>query len=225
MPCVVYQLGLVEYNQAYHLQKRLLQLRLEGEIKDTLLLLEHPPTITVGKFGRFENVLASRKQLEAAGISLYFTDRGGDVTYHGFGQLVGYPIIGLRERGISIRQYINDLEEVIIRVLGGFFINANRNQDHAGVWVKDEVVAAIGLSIKKWVSMHGFALNVNTNLNNFSLIKPCGFSDKKVTSISQLLARYVPMDVVTDKLLACFSEVFKTDIELKSGSELVGRLF
>lgn len=221
MSFVVYQLGLTEYGQAYDLQKRLRHMRLEGGIKDTLLILEHPPAITIGKFGRFENVLASQKQLEAAGISLFFTDRGGDVTYHGPGQLVGYPIIDLRERGIFVRKYIYTLEEVIIRVLESFSITANRAKGSTGVWVKDEAVAAIGLSIKHWVSMHGFAINVNNSLDNFSLIKPCGFSGRMVASISQLLKRYIPMEAVIEKLIVCFSEVFDTDIELRSESDLV----
>lgn len=221
MKCVVYQIGLTEYSRAYNLQKKLLRLRMEGEITDTLLLLEHPPTITIGRFGKYENILASREQLETDGISLFFTDRGGDVTYHGPGQLVAYPIINLRQIGRNIRQYIHALEEVIIRVLNSFSIVAERDQGYTGVLVNNEAVAAIGLSIKRWVSMHGFALNVNTNLEHFSLINPCGFSDKKVTSISRLLAQNVTMDVITEKLLACFSEVFETDIELRSDSDLV----
>jgi len=221
MTCAVYHLGLTEYSRAYDLQKRLLSLRVEGEIADTLLLLEHPPTITVGRFGKYENILASREKLVEAGISLFSTDRGGDVTYHGPGQLVGYPIINLRRRGMGIRHYVNALEEVIIGVLKSFSIAADRNNGYSGVRVREEEVAAIGLSIKRWVSMHGFALNVNTNLNNFSFINPCGFSDRKITSISRLLAQDLPMDAVTEKLLACFSEVFKTDIEIRSDSELV----
>jgi len=221
MMCVVYQIGLTEYSRAYNLQKKLLRMRMEGEITDTLLLLEHPPTITIGRFGKYENILASREQLETDGISLFFTDRGGDVTYHGPGQLVAYPIINLRQIGRNIHQYIHALEEVIIRVLNSFSIVAERDQSYTGVLVKNEAVAAIGLSIKRWVSMHGFALNVNTNLEHFSLINPCGFSDKKVTSISRLLAQNVSMDVITEKLLACFSEVFETDIELRSASDLV----
>ena len=224
MQCLVYRLGQTEYNQAYNLQKSLLSLRIEGEITDTLLLLEHPPTITIGKFGKSENILASRRQLAAAGICLFFTDRGGDTTYHGPGQLVAYPIINLRQSGMSIRQYIHNLEELIIRVLGGFDIAADRDNGYTGVWVKDEAIAAIGLSVKRWVSMHGLSLNVNTNLNHFSLIRPCGFTDRKVTSISHLLNRHVPMNVVTEQLLACFSEVFNADIELRSETDLVRSL-
>jgi len=213
MLCPVYYLGLIEYREAYHLQTRLLHRRIDGEITDTLLLLEHPPTVTIGKFGRLENVVASPAQLEAEGISLIFTDRGGDVTYHGPGQLVGYPIIDLRERERDIHRYIHDLEEVIIRVLASFSISAGRDWHHPGVWVENEEVAAIGLSIKRWVSMHGFALNVNPNLEHFSLINPCGLADRKATSISRLLNRDVPMEVVIDRLLTHFSQVFDTELE------------
>ena len=197
------------------MQRTLVHCRLGGEITDTLLLLEHPPTLTIGKSGKFENILASQAQLDGQGISLFFTDRGGDVTYHGPGQLVGYPIIDLRERGRDIHQYIHDLEEVIIRLLNSFSISACIDGGHAGVWVKEKQVAAIGLSIKRWVTMHGFALNVNPNLEHFSLINPCGFSNRRATSISQLLACDVPTEVVIERLLVNFSEVFNTKVELK----------
>jgi lipoyl(octanoyl) transferase len=221
MLLTVHHLGITEYSHAFYLQRRLLHLILEGKISDTLLLLEHPPTITIGKFGRFENVLASHEQLDAAGISLFFTDRGGNVTYHGLGQLVVYPIINLGQRDMGIRQYIYALEEVIIRLLGSFSIAAGRRNGHVGVWVKDEAVAAIGLNVKHWVTMHGFAINVNNNLNHFSLIKPCGYSDRKVTSISKLLERHVQIDEVIIKLLEYFSVVFEIDIEIRSDLDLV----
>lgn len=213
MLCVVYQLGLVGYKEAYHLQRKLLRERFDGEIKDTILLLEHLPTITIGKSGKLENVLVSQTQLAREGISLFFTDRGGDVTYHGPGQLVAYPIIDLRQRGRDIHRYVHDLEEVVIRTLSSFSIGAGRDESHAGVWVKDEEIAAIGLSIKKWITMHGIALNVNTNLEHFSLINPCGFSGKKATSISRLLSQDIPMEEVAESLIAHFSDVFNVHIE------------
>lgn len=213
MLCVVYQLGLVGYREAYHLQRRLLRERFDSEIEDTVLLLEHPPTITIGKSGKLENVLVSQTQLAREGISLFFTDRGGDVTYHGPGQLVAYPIIDLRQRGRDIHRYVHDLEEVVIRTLSSFSIGAGRDESHAGVWVKDEEIAAIGLSIKKWITMHGIALNVNTNLGHFSLINPCGFSGKKATSMAKLLSQDIPMEAVAESLIAHFSEVFNVHIE------------
>lgn len=213
MLCVVYWLGLVEYREAYHLQRKLLRQRFDGEIKDTILLLEHLPTITIGKSGSLEDVLVSQEKLAEEGISLFFTDRGGDVTYHCPGQLVAYPIIDLRERGRDVHRYVHDLEEVIIRTLSSFSIVAGRDDSHAGVWAKDEEIAAIGLSIKRWVTMHGIALNVNPNLSHFSLINPCGFSDRKATSMAKLLSQDVPMEEVMHRLIAHFADVFNVPIE------------
>jgi lipoate-protein ligase B len=206
MACIVHRLGVVDYEGAYHRQRRLLRQRFDGEIEDTLLLLEHPPTITIGKSGGLENVLVSQEQLAGEGISLFFTDRGGDVTYHGPGQLVAYPIIDLRQRGRDIHRYINELEEVIIRTLADFSIAAHRDGSHAGVWVKNEEIAAIGLSVKRWITMHGIALNVNSNLEHFCLINPCGFTDRTATSISKLLSKNIPIEEVTERLIAHFSD-------------------
>jgi lipoate-protein ligase B len=223
MLCTVYQLGVIGYSQAYHLQRELLRQRVNDEITDTLLLLEHPPTITIGKSGKLENVLASPAQLATEGVSLFFADRGGDVTYHGPGQLVAYPIIDLRQRGRDAHQYLRDLEEVIIRTLSDFGIKGRRDRNHAGVWVRGKEVAAIGLGISRWVSMHGFALNVNTELEHFSLINPCGFSDRKATSISELLSQDILMATVTEGLLAHFSQVF--DSRLEWGSDILPRSY
>ena len=221
MQCVIYQLGLIEYKKAYRLQKELLHKRSEGQIPDVLLLLEHPPTITIGKSGRLENVLASPARLVEKGIPVLFTDRGGDVTYHGPGQLVGYPIIDLRNRGKDLHRYVRDLEEIIIKTLGDFSIPATIDENHVGVWVQNEEIAALGIAIKRWVSMHGFALNVNTDLEPFSLINPCGFSNRRATSMSNILSQNVSMVAVIERLLAHFSEVFDAQIELYS-NELVG---
>ena len=206
--CIILELGLMEYREAYELQKTLHRQRVEGKISDVLLLLEHPPTITVGKSGTLDNVLISREQLTRQGISLFFIDRGGDVTYHGPGQLVGYPIVDLRQRGKDLHRYISDIEEVILRTLRDFSIDGNRDESHPGVWVKEEEVAAIGLSVRRWVSMHGFALNINTDLDHFSFINPCGFSDRKATSMSRILNSDVPMKEVTNSLISHFCEIF-----------------
>lgn len=219
MVSIVYRPGLTGYGDAYHLQKELHRRISDGEAADVLLLVEHPPTITVGKSGKLENILVSRAQLAREGISLLFVDRGGDVTYHGPGQLVTYPIIDLRKRDKDIHKYVHDLEEVIIRVLNDFGIRGRRDSDHAGVWIDNKEIAAIGLSVRKWVSMHGFALNVNTDLEQFSLINPCGFSNRKATSISNLLSQDIPMEAVVERLLARFPEVFNASLEL--GSEYI----
>lgn len=221
MLCTIYQLGLIGYSEAYHLQTELLRQRVSSEITDTLLLLEHPPTITIGKSGKLENVLASQAQLAKEGVSLFFVDRGGDVTYHGPGQLVAYPIIDLRKRGRDVHKYVRDLEEVIIRTVNDFGIKACRDRNHRGAWVGDEEIAAMGLRVRRWVSMHGFALNVNMDLEPFSLINPCGFTDRRATSISNLLSQDVAMAAVTESLLAHFSEVF--DAQMKQGSDILAR--
>lgn len=209
---VVYQPGRISYEAAYRLQRRLLEERLEGRIPDTLLLLEHPPTITVGKSGKPENILAPRAELARRGVSLVFIDRGGDVTYHGPGQLVGYPVFDLRGWGKDIHRYIRNLEEVIIRTLNDFNVASERDKSHPGVWVDNREIAAIGLRLKRWITMHGFALNVNTDLAHFDLINPCGFSDRTATSLSRLLGREVKLEAVAEKLLSPFADIFEMDI-------------
>ncbi len=221
MLCSVYQLGRVGYGEVYQLQTGLLDRRLTDGIGDTLILVEHPPVITIGKSGKVENILASQAELKERGISLFFVDRGGDVTYHGPGQLVVYPIIDLKNRGSDLHQYVYDLEEVIIRTLGDFGIRAARDESHRGVWVADKEMAAIGLRVRRWVTMHGFALNVNTDLTPFSLINPCGLTDRGATSMAVLLAQEIPMTAVSDRILAHFSEVFNA--EMKLGPDIVDR--
>jgi lipoate-protein ligase B len=213
MTCVVYSLGLIEYGQAYELQKRLHSARLKGKISDTLLLLEHHPTLTIGKSGSMKNILVSKDKLTNKGIAIFSIDRGGDVTFHGPGQLVGYHIIDLSHRGKDIHRYVHDLEEIIIRTLNDFSIGADSDEGNAGVWVENEEVAAIGLSVRSWVTMHGFALNVNPNLEYFSLINPCGFSDRKATSMSKILGHEVLMEEVTNRLIANLSKIFATQID------------
>ena len=206
--CDIWDLGVVEYREAWELQRRLHRQRVEGKIPDLLLLLEHPPTITIGRSGSLDNVLISNKQMAQAGLSLFFIDRGGDVTYHGSGQLVGYPILDLRDQGKDLHLYVRNLEEVMIRTLGDFSIEADWDKSHPGVWVKGEEIGAIGLSVKKWVSMHGFALNVNTDLDHFAFINPCGFSDKRATSMSKVIGGKISTEEVADHLKSHFCETF-----------------
>jgi lipoate-protein ligase B len=208
--CEIWDLGLMEYGEAWRLQRKLLRQRIEGKISDVLLLLEHPPTITIGRSGTLDNVLVSKERLAEEGISLFFIDRGGDVTFHGPGQLVGYTILDLRERGKDLHRYVHNLEEVILRTLKDFSIRANRDDLHPGVWVNEEEIAAIGLSVIKWVSMHGFALNINNDLKHFSFINPCGFSNRRATSMSKILDSDVPRERVINRLISNFSNVFDT---------------
>jgi len=216
--CVVLELGLIEYQEAYYLQRNLHRQRVEGKISDVLLLLEHLPTITIGKSGTLDNVLVSRERLAQEGMSLFFTDRGGDVTYHGPGQLVAYPIVDLRQRGKDLHCYVEKLEEVILRTLMDFSIDGDRDECHPGVWVNEEEIAAIGLSLRKWVSMHGLALNINIDLEHFSFIHPCGFSDRRATSMSKILGSHVPMREAANSLISHFCEVFNLSLS-KTGFE------
>ncbi len=221
MLCSVYQLGQVAYPKAYRLQKNLLARRVSGDIGDTMLLLEHPPTITVGKSGRVENILVSLAELAERGIALFFGDRGGDVTYHGPGQLVAYPIIDLKDKERDLHCYVHNLEESVIKTLGDFGIKGVRDRSHRGVWVKQREIAAIGLRASKWVTMHGFALNVDVDLEPYSLINPCGFSDRGATSMVEIMGRDITVAAVTERLIDRFAEVFR--VRLETGSDDVAR--
>lgn len=214
MICAVYQPGQVDYNKAYRLQIELARNRVNGSIGDVFLLLEHPPTITIGKKGDVENVVVSLDELREKGISVYFIERGGDVTYHGPGQLVGYPIIDLNYQGKDIYRYINNLEEVLIRALKDFGIESGRDHTHRGVWIGDIEIAAIGLRVSRWVTMHGFALNVNNDLEPFSLINPCGFTGRRVSSVSEILGEPVAMGAVIEKVLGHFTEIFDAQLQI-----------
>jgi len=215
---------MVEFDEAYNLQMKLARRRQDGVIADTLLLLEHPPTITLGKSGKLGNVLVPPEKLKKEGIALCRTDRGGDVTYHGPRQLVAYPIINLRESQRNIHRYVYDLEEVVIRTLDSFGIKASRDDGHPGVWVERQEIAAIGLSIKQGISMHGLALNVNPNLEHFSFINPCGFSDRKATSMVKLLGHELRVETVAETLVKHFADVLKVRVEWSSNALLMSHL-
>ncbi len=210
----VYQPGTVSYDQAYRLQQELRRRVINGRTAETLLLLEHPPTLTIGRSGNPDNILVSPERLAEMGVSLFFTDRGGDVTCHGPGQLVAYPILDLAKRGRDARGYIYRLEETVLRTLAHFSISGSRDEKHAGIWVDNNEVAAIGISLRQWVSAHGLALNVNIGADLFSLINPCGFTDRQAVSISQLLSGPLDMKDVTEIFLTHFSEVFDAELEM-----------
>ncbi len=206
----VRHLGLVDYQAALDLQKTLVEQRKQGLIPDQLLLLEHPPVITLGarNHNNRSNVLETPEALAQQGVGLYETGRGGDVTYHGPGQLVGYPILELPKERRDVHRYVRDLEEVLILAVAEFGITATRISGLTGIWVADRKLAAIGVRISRWVTSHGFALNVSTDLSRFELIVPCGITGKGVTSMERLLERPVPMDEVTDAVLRGFGRVF-----------------
>ena len=174
-----------------------------------LLLVEHdPPVITVGRGGGADNVLASADQLAARGVELHQSSRGGDVTYHGPGQLVAYPVVDLKRHGRDVHRYLRDLESAVIALLARYDIHARRDDQFTGVWVGNEKVCAIGVAITRWVTYHGLALNVATELDHFDLIVPCGIRDRGVTSLHRLLGRPVPMTGVAADLVQCFADRF-----------------
>ena len=210
----VERLGLVEYAESLERQARLVEDRRAGRIGDTLVLLEHPPVITLGVKTRRgpTHIVAGPELLASQGVSVYETGRGGDVTYHGPGQLVAYPIFDLRPDRCDVHRYVRDLEEVLIRTAATFDIRARRVSGLTGVWTgaddREEKLAAIGVRISRWITSHGFALNVATNLSHFDLIVPCGIVDRGVTSIERLLGHAVPMRDVEEAVVASFESVF-----------------
>ena len=205
----VRRLGLVSYADALDLQAELVAQRRAGEIADTLLLLEHPHVITLGSGAHEENVLVSPEERARRGIELFATGRGGDVTYHGPGQLVGYPILDLKPDRCDLHRYLRDLEEALIHVLGQFGLHGGRKERLTGVWVDDRKLAAIGVRVSSgWITSHGFALNVNTDLSLFGTIVPCGIRDHGVGSISQELGGAVPMEEVERAAIHALAAMF-----------------
>jgi lipoyl(octanoyl) transferase len=208
-PAQLCDLGLVPYADALALQHALHAQRVAGAIPDTLLLLEHPPVITLGKAFHPEHLRYAREFYAQQGIELHPTDRGGDVTCHNPGQLVGYPIFDVSLHGRDLHKFLRDIEQAIIDALREFGVEAHREAGYTGVWVGDAKIAAIGVKVTKWVSMHGFALNVNNDLRLFQTIVPCGITDRPVTSLQQALGRAVPMERVKNAVARAFEQVFR----------------
>lgn len=206
-------LGLEPYDRALDLQHRLVAARKEGHGEDLLILLEHPPVITLGRQADESHITASLDLLARLGVRVHRVERGGDVTYHGPGQIVGYPIMNLREHRQDVGWYVHSLEEVIIRALADFGIAAQQVERAVGVWVGDGKIAAIGARIESWVTYHGFALNVDPDLRHFDLIVPCGIQDKDVTSMRRVLGRPVDLEAVRRRLAQRFGEVFGVTLE------------
>ena len=212
MLCHLEQLGLVDYEDGLRLQRELVARRKAGTIPDTLLLLEHPHVYTLGRNAKTENLLISAEQLAARGAQVFEIDRGGDVTYHGPGQLVGYPILDLAQHRRDIAWYMRCLEEVLIAVAGEYGLEAGRLAGAPGVWVGNDKLAAMGVHISRWVTSHGFAFNVNTDLRYFDWIVPCGLRDKGVTSLQKLLGRPVEMEEVAGRVVRHFGRVFEVEM-------------
>jgi lipoyl(octanoyl) transferase len=208
-PLEVRRLGRVAYGEALELQRGLVEDRRAGRVGDVLLLLEHPHVITLGSRSDSarSNVLATPERLRELGVELCETGRGGDVTYHGPGQLVGYPILNLKPDRADVYQYVRNLEEVMIRVCGQFGVEACRIDGLTGTWVRGSKIGAIGVRISRWISSHGFAFNVTTDMSYFNLIVPCGIRDHGVTSLARELGRDVPMGKVEDAVVRAFEDV------------------
>jgi len=201
-------LGFIDYKEAWDLQKEIFSKRVSCEVEDYLLLLEHPNTYTLGKTAHKENLIGSEEYLNQNQISVYEIDRGGDITYHGPGQIVGYPIIDLNNWFKDTHKYLRALEEVIIKTCSEYGLNCERNPKHTGVWIGDRKIAAIGIKVSRWITMHGFAFNVNTDLNLFNGIIPCGIQDKSVTSLREELDKEIDIQKIKEKLLKNFYDVF-----------------
>jgi len=210
------RLGTVDYAEAHRVQKELQAKRIAGDVDDTVLLLEHRPVFTLGRSAKEQHVLAPSEVLAARGFSVHEVGRGGDVTYHGPGQLVAYPIIDLKPDRKDVRKYVWTLEESMIRTCADFGLRARRIEGLNGTWIEDRKVGAVGVRISRWVTMHGLALNANTDLSHFDLIVPCGIDDKAVTSLSAELGRVIEVEDIVEPLATHFAELYDADPEWRA---------
>jgi lipoyl(octanoyl) transferase len=226
--CWVVNLGLLPYGPACALQARLVEARKAGAIPDVLLLCEHPHVITLGRNGRREHLRASERLLSQMNVTFHETNRGGDITYHGPGQIVGYPILDLAQHRRDVRWYVSHLEEVMIHASADFGVSARRVADRHGIWVDttsgEEKLAALGVHLSRWVTSHGFAYNVATDLRYFDLIVPCGIAGKRATSLERVLDRAVSREEVTPKLISHFGDVFGYEMTAVSRATLDEKL-
>lgn len=222
--CSVVVSDVTPYDEALRVQRELFTARRAGLIDDTLWLVQHPPTITVGRHpGALSHLLVDLESLAARGVALHESDRGGDITWHGPGQLVGYPIFDLHAHYLDIGRYLRDLEGALIQTLADFSVEGKRIPGLTGVWVGDEKIAAIGVKISYWVTMHGFSLNVAPDLSEYNAIIPCGIEDKHVTSLSHILDQPVTMKAVQDSVIRRMSALFRLSVERTSLSDLTRR--
>lgn len=210
---IAHYLGITQYEHALKLQQALVQARTEGNIPDVVLLLQHPPVFTIGRFRGEKDIIIPPERLTQEGIAIFHTSRGGGITYHGPGQLVGYPILNLKEHRLGVPEYIWKLEAVIINLLSTLDIQGHRLAEFPGVWVGEQKICSIGIHVSRYITMHGFALNVDTDLQYFEYINPCGINGKVMTSISQLLGHPVAVESIIGNLLHSFSEIFELDCE------------
>lgn len=207
----VLDLGRKDYKQVWDLQKTIHDKRVRRDIPNTLILVEHDPVITMGKSGEKTNVLVPVDLLKTKGVQYYEIERGGDVTYHGPGQLVGYPIFDVKDGLAGVKPFIRGIEEAIIATLNDFGIIGQRKEKMIGVWTEKGKICSIGVAVKRWVSFHGFALNVNTDLSYFDLIVPCGLKNVEMTSMQQILGKEISMQEVKKIVIRSFGNVFRQD--------------
>ena len=226
--CRIVDLGMIGYAEAYALQKRIVAARKADAVEDVLLLCEHPHVITQGRNGKQEHLLVGEHVLRQKGVEFYETSRGGDITYHGPGQIVGYPILNLGEIRRDVVWYVRMLEEAMIRATAEFGITAKRVTGKTGIWVDaentEEKLGAIGVHISRWVTSHGFAYNVSTDLRFFDLIVPCGIADRKATSLEKVLGRTVKESEVAPRLAKHLGELFGLEMKETPKKELLGKL-
>jgi lipoyl(octanoyl) transferase len=226
--CSIIDLGLIAYAEAWDLQKRVVAARKAGVFEDVLLFSEHPHVITLGRSGNRANLLASESVLRQKGVEYFETTRGGDITYHGPGQIVGYPILNLGAIRRDVVWYVRALEEVMIRASAEWGVSANRIAGKTGIWVgeanSEEKLGAIGVHISRWVTSHGFAYNVATDLRYFDLIVPCGIAERQTTSLEKLLQRKVLLDEIRPLLGKQLGEIFGLTVRITQPNELFGAL-
>jgi lipoate-protein ligase B len=204
-------LGQTDYLAALSIQHHLLEKRALGEIADLLILVEHPHTFTLGRLGKLAHLKVSEEELERSGIPIHRTSRGGDITYHGPGQMVGYPIVDLNPRGRDIGRYLNGLEDVLIRALAVFGLTGEREKEFRGVWIEGKKIASIGIGVRRWIGYHGFSLNVDPDLGYFEKIVPCGLAGRETTSMKRLMGKAPQTEEVRWAVSKAFLEVFSTD--------------
>ena len=204
-------LGLIDYEECYAIQKDVVRRRRAGVIDDTLILAEHNEVFTIGRTGGMDNLLIPQDMLLSNALKVLRVDRGGDITFHGPGQLVAYPVIDLKDSDRDLHSYLRSLEEVGIRFLNEYGINAERVRGNTGVWVSGKKIASVGVGASNWVTFHGLSININFDLNFFSMINPCGIEDVEMTSMERLKGQKIPMDDVKTKTLKHFKEIFGLD--------------
>jgi lipoyl(octanoyl) transferase len=236
--CWIVDAGLIRYTTSLELQHRLVEARKTGAVPDVLLFCEHPHVITLGRNGKLEHLRAGNHLLDQMNVEFQPTDRGGDITYHGPGQMVGYPILDLTSHRRDVRWYVQQLEEVMIRATADFGVSARRAEGRHGIWIEaargEEKLAALGVHLSRWITSHGFAYNVSTDLRYFDLIVPCGIADRRATSLERILQRAVRSEEVRDRLAFHFGKVFERKMvsvtsrrleEAMTGGNLLPELF